>query len=196
MENQKGTGSTGEDSEKLEPIEFKKNDFTIFMEEMSDGFQRFHVKSGEVFKKFITSMRNALKYFRFKFFNIFRDKSIEEEQYEISRELYRQNKKLKRQLQEIEKSVDKTQNLASRIKEDTETIMLDIKIVVFMVESQMEKIENLDEYMMGNLGSDWNQIKNNWSMYKEGEITRSDFVKVALRKLGKNFLGIFVNVVS
>ena len=49
MENQKGTGSTGEDSEKLEPIEFKKNDFTIFMEEMSDGFQRFHIKSGEVF---------------------------------------------------------------------------------------------------------------------------------------------------
>jgi hypothetical protein len=137
-----------------------------------------------------------LKYFRFKFLNIFRDKSIEEEQYEITRDLYRQNKKLKKQLREIEMSVDKTQDLATQIKGDTETIMLDVKIVVFMVESQMEKIENLEDYMMGNLGSDWNQIKNNWSMYKDGEITRSDFVKVALRKLGKNFLGIFVNVVS
>ena len=100
------------------------------------------------------------------------------------------------QLREIEDSVDKTQKLATQIKGDTETIMLDVKVVVFMVESQMEKIENLEDYMMGSLGSDWNQIKNNWSMYKDGEITRGDFVKVALRKLGKNFLGIFVNVVS
>ena len=196
MENLKGTDPTEEDSEKLESQEFKKNDFTIFMEEMGDGFQKFYIKSGEVFKKFIKSIGNALKYFRFKFLNIFRDKSIEEEQYEITKNLYRQNKKLKQQLREIEESVDKTKNLAIQIKDDTETIMLDVKIVVFMVESQMEKIENLEDYMMGSLGSDWNQIKNNWSMYKEGEITRSDFVKVALRKLGKNFLGIFVNVVS
>jgi hypothetical protein len=196
MKNLKGTDPPEEDLERYEPRKFRKNDFTIFMEEMSDGIHRFHVKSGEVFKKFIKSIGNALKYFRFKFLNIFKDKSIEEEQYEISRNLYRQNKKLKRKLQEIEMAVDKTQNLATQIKGDTETIMLDIKIVVFMVESQMEKIENLDEYMMANLGSDWNQIRNNWSMYKEGEITRGDFVKVALRKLGKNFLGIFVNVVS
>ena len=196
MEKPKGTDPIEGELERINPQKFKKNDFTIFMEEMGDGFQKFYVKSGEVFKKFIKSMGNALKYFRFKFLNIFRNKSIEEEQYEITRSLYQQNKNLKRQLQEIEKTVEKTESLASQIKGDTETIMLDVKIVVFIVESQMEKIENLEDYMMGSLGSDWNQIKNNWSMYKEGEITRSDFVKVALRKLGKNFLGIFVNVVS
>ena len=196
MENLKGTDPKEEDSEKLESQEFKKNEFTIFMEEMGDGFQKFYIKSGEVFKKFRKSIGNALKYFRFKFLNIFRDKSIEEEQYEITRNVYHQNKILKQQLREIEESVDQTRNLATEIKGDTETIMLDVKIVVFMVESQMEKIENLEDYMMGSLGSDWNQIKNNWSRYKDGEITRGDFVKVALRKLGKNFLGIFVNVVS
>lgn len=196
MEKPKGTDPTEGELDRIKPQKFKKNDFTIFMEEMGDGFQKFYVKSGDVFKKFIKSIGNALKYFRFKFLNIFRDKSIEEEQYEISKNLYQQNKRLKKQLQEIEKTVENTENLASQIKGDTETIMLDVKIVVFMVESQMEKIENLEDYMMGSLGSDWNQIKNNWSMYKDGEITRGDFVKVALRKLGKNFLGIFVNVVS
>ena len=196
MENLKGTDPTEGELEGIESQKFKKNDFTIFMEEMGDGFQKFYVRSGEVFKKFIKSIGNALKYFRFKFLNIFREKSLEEEQYEITRNVYHQNKILKQQLREIEESVDQTRNLATEIKGDTETIMLDVKIVVFMVESQMEKIENLEDYMMGSLGSDWNQIKNNWSMYKDGEITRGDFVKVALRKLGKNFLGIFVNVVS
>lgn len=196
MENPNTNDHTGEDLVDQKTSGFKKSDFTIFMEEMGDGFQRFSVKSGEVFRKFINSLGNALRYFRFKFLNIFRDRSIEEEQYEISKNLYRQNKKLRKQLQEIEKTVDKTEKIANQIKGDTETIMIDIKIVVFMVESQMEKIENLEDYMMGNLGSDWNQIKNNWKMYKDGEITRGEFVKVALRKLGKNFLGIFVNVVS
>jgi len=196
METTKEADQKGEDSEGQKSQKFKKNDFTIFMEEMGDGVHKFYVKSGAVFKKFIKSMGNALKYFRFKFLNIFKDKSIEEEQYEISRNLYSQNKKLKMKLQEIEMSVEKTQKLASQIKDDTETIMLDIKIVVFMVENQMEKIEDLEDYMMGNLGNDWNQIKNNWGMYKEGEITRGDFVKVALRKLGKTFIGLFVNVAT
>ena len=196
MGNPNTTDHSREDLVDQKSQKFKKSDFIIFMEEMGNGIHKFYVKSGETFKKFRKSINNALKYFRFKFLNIFRDKSIEEEQYEITRNLYHQNKKLKRQLQKIEESVEKTQTITSEIKGDTETIMLDIKLVVFMVESQMEKIENLEDYMMGNLGSDWNQIKNNWRMYKDGEITRGDFVKIALRKLGKNFLGIFVNVVS
>jgi hypothetical protein len=50
--------------------------------------------------------------------------------------------------------------------------------------------------MKDNLGTDWLQIKNLWSEYKEGDMTRGEFAKAALKKLGKRFLGIFVNTVS
>ena len=196
MENPKEADPTGEDSDGQKSQKFNKSDFTIFMEEMGDGFHKFYVKSGEVFKKFIKSIDNALKYFKFKFLNIFRDKSIEEEQYEMSKRLYHQNKKLKKKLRGIEKSIDNTQDVAIQIKDDTEMIMLEVEYVISIVESQMAKIDNLEDYMMKKLGSDFDQIRNNWIMYKEGKITRGDFVKVALKKLGKNFIGLFVNIAT
>ena len=58
------------------------------------------------------------------------------------------------------------------------------------------KFDDVEEYMKDNLGTDWVQIKNFWAEYKEGEMTRGEFTKAALKKLGKNFLGIFVNTVS
>jgi len=196
METPKEADPVEEDSVEQKSQKFNINDFTIFMEEMGDGFHKFYVKSGEVFKKFIKSIDNAVKYFKFKFLNIFRDKSIEEEQYEMSKKLYHQNKKLKKKLREIEKLIDKTQDVAIQIKDDTEMIMLEVEYVISIVESQMAKIENLEDYMMRKLGSDFDQIRNNWIMYKEGEITRADFVKVALKKLGKNFIGLFVNIAT
>ena len=196
METPKEADPVEEDSVGQKSQKFNKSDFTIFMEEMGDGFHKFYVKSGEVFKKFIKSIDNALKYFKFKILNLFRDKSIEEEQYEMSKRLYHQNKKLKKKLREIEKSIDKTQDVAIQIKDDTEMIMLEVEYVISIVESQMAKIDNLEDYMMKKLGSDYDQIRNNWIMYKEGEITRADFVKVALKKLGKNFIGLFVNIAT
>ena len=196
METPKEADPVEEDSVGQKSQKFNKSDFTIFMEEMGDGFHKFYVKSGEVFKKFIKSIDNALKYFKFKILNVFRDKSIEEEQYEMSKRLYHQNKKLKKKLREIEKSIDKTQDVAIQIKDDTEMIMLEVEYVISIVESQMAKIDNLEDYMMKKLGSDYDQIRNNWIMYKEGEITRADFVKVALKKLGKNFIGLFVNIAT
>jgi len=196
MDTPKEADPVEEDSVEQKSQKFNKSDFTIFMEEMGDGFHKFYIKSGEFLKRFIKSIDNALKYFKFKFLNIFRDKSIEEEQYEMSKRLYHQNKKLKKKLREIEKSIDKTQDVAIQIKDDTEMIMLEVEYVISIVESQMAKIENLEDYMMRKLGSDFDQIRNNWIMYKEGEITRADFVKVALKKLGKNFIGLFVNIAT
>ena len=46
------------------------------------------------------------------------------------------------------------------------------------------------------MNTDWLQIKNLWSEYKEGEMTRGEFTKSALKKLGKSFLGLFVKTVS
>ena len=74
--------------------------------------------------------------------------------------------------------------------------MVDIETVAFILEYQMDRIDDLEDYMKENLGNDWVQIKNHWSMYKDGEITRIDFAKVALRKLGKKFISLFVTTVS
>lgn len=60
----------------------------------------------------------------------------------------------------------------------------------------MDRIDDVENYMKDNLGTDWLQIKNFWSEYKEGDMTRGEFTKAALKKLGKSFLGIFVNTVS
>ena len=57
----------------------------------------------------------------------------------------------------------------------------------------MARIEDLEVYMKDNLGSDWSQLKHNWQEYKEGDITRLDFAKLALKKLGKQFLGVFIS---
>ena len=56
-----------------------------------------------------------------------------------------------------------------------------------------EKFEDVETYMRTNLGSDWSQLKQKWQEFKQGDISRGEFVKVSLRKLGKKFLGIFVS---
>ena len=68
--------------------------------------------------------------------------------------------------------------------------------VVTIIELQMEtkgKIEDVEIYMKKHLGSNWDQIKYSWQEYKDEKITRGTFVKTALKKLSKKFLGIFVN---
>ncbi len=57
----------------------------------------------------------------------------------------------------------------------------------------MDRIEDVESYIKEKLGSDWNQLQHNWQEYKEGEISRGEFVKAALKKVGKRFLGIFIN---
>ncbi len=103
---------------------------------------------------------------------------------------------MEKQLEEIVTSLSKTQELAGQIKEDTSKIKLDIEAVSVILEYQMDRIDDVEEYMKENLGTDWVQIKYLWSEYKEGDITRGEFTKAALKKLGKSFLGIFVNTVS
>ena len=83
--------------------------------------------------------------------------------------------------------------LTKEIKADTSKIVLDIDFVIQVLDYQMERVEDVEEYMKENLGSDWLQIKNCWKDYKNGDIPRKKFTKVALKKLGKAFLGIFVN---
>ena len=191
---------------KLEPekSEFKKNDFTITFDNMGDGFEMFVQKSADALFGLGKYIKNLFTSIKIKKKNDtkagkplkFRRKTPAERQYELSKKIYREHRKLEKQLEKIDASLAKTQELAGQIKEDTSKIKLDIEAVSVILEYQMDRIDDVEDYMKDHLGSDWLQIKNLWSDYKEGEMTRGDFTKAALKKLGKNFLGIFVNTVS
>jgi hypothetical protein len=192
--------STPARGEKLEPEkpEFKKNDFTITMDSMGDGFEMFIQKSADALFDLGKNIKNFFASLKKKKKNDTKSKrkTPAERQYELSKKIYREHRKLERKLEKIETSLTKTHELAGQIKEDTSKIKLDIEAVSVILEYQMDRIDDVEEYMKENLGNDWVQIKYLWSEYKEGDITRGEFTKAALKKLGKGFLGIFVNTVS
>ena len=198
--------STPAREEKLEPEKpkFNKNDFTIKLDNMGDSFEMFIQKSadalfglGKKIKKLFAPKKVKKKNDAKTVKSIkFRRKTPAERQYELSKKIYREHRKLERQLEKIETSLTKTHELAGQIKEDTSKIKLDIEAVSVILEYQMDRIDDVENYMKDNLGTDWLQIKNLWSEYKEGDMTRGEFAKAALKKLGKRFLGIFVNTVS
>lgn len=193
MEEPKETDPKREKSPDKGPPEFNREEFSIELEETKDGKQTFYVKSEEFFQKIGDAIKNAINYFKFKFKKIFSKKYQEGQQYKLSMKTYRQNKKMEKQLKELEESLQKTHELTTQIKEDTSKIIVDIEWVVILVLRQMDRIEDVEFYMKNKLGSDWSQLKNSWQEYKVGEITRGKFAKEALKKLGKKFLGIFVN---
>lgn len=193
-----------ETSEKKSEIEgyhdLKKNDFSIQIEEEKDGTQSFYVKSEDFFQKVGQAFNNVINYFKFKFHKVFSKKDTEEQHYKMSKKLYKQQEKLEKKLKKITQSLEKTHELAGQIKDDTSQIKLDIETVAVILEYQMDrisdKIDGVENYMKEHLGSDWLQIKNNWTQFKDGEISRGEFAKLALKKLGKIFLGIFVSTSS
>ncbi len=130
--------------EKLEPEKpkFKKNDFTITLNSMGDGFEMFIQKSadalfdlGKNIKKLFASRKikkkNDTK--TVKLIKI-RRKTPAERQYELSKKIYREHRKLEKQLEKIDASLTKTHELAGQIKEDTSKIKLDIETVGVILE--------------------------------------------------------------
>ena len=182
-----------EDSDELDAQEFNKNEFSIEIEETKEGKQTFFVKSEEFFQKIVKSLKNFADYFKFKFKKIFSRKDTEEQHYVMSKKIYKQHKRLEKKMKELEVSLEKTTELTGQIKEDTSKIVLEVEWVVILLERQMARIEDVETYMRTNLGSDWSQLKQKWQEFKQGDISRGEFVKIGLRKLGKKFLGIFVS---
>ena len=96
-------------------------------------------------------------------------------------------------MKQVEESLQKTHELASQIKDDTSKIIIDIEWVVILIMRQMDQIKDVESYMKEKLGSDWNQLAHKWQEFKVGDITRGEFAKEALKKVGKKFLGIFIS---
>ena len=160
--------------------EEKEDPIKQFFQEIKDDIQGFSEKSGEFFievkkdvdtdwQKFKDSWKNMMKKF----------KNIDPK--------YRRLTKLYHKLKEMDSTV-------SEIKEDTREIKLDISEVAIMIEQLMEGHEDLEGYMKENLGSDWKILKHSWQKCKEGEISKWQFAKIGLSKVGKRFAGIFIKV--
>lgn len=79
----------------------------------------------------------------------------------------------------------------SEIKDETREIKLKIEDVADLIDKLMEGMTDIEGYMKQNLGSDWKILKNSWKKCKKGEITKKEFIKIGLSKIGKKFANIF-----
>ncbi len=156
----------------------KKSPIKQFFLDIRDGIQGFSEMSGnfviKVKKDFAISLENLKVSWKRMLKNM-----------KESDPKYRRFKKLYTKLEKMESKL-------AEIHDDTREIKLKVSQVVFMIEYLMDDIKDIEEYMKKNLGSDWLIIKDSWRRVKSGEISKKEFIKTSLLKLGKRFVGIFV----
>ena len=159
------------EEEKKEPINqfFSeiKDDIDSFSEDTGEYFITIRKNIEEDWGKFKTSWKNMIK----------KVKNLDPK--------YRRLTKLYSKIKDMDSTV-------TEIKDDTNEIKLNVSQVTFMVENLMEGINDIEGYMKENLGSDWKLIKNSWHQCKSGEISKKEFIKLALSKVGKKFVHIFL----
>ncbi len=74
------------------------------------------------------------------------------------------------------------------IKTDTALI----KDYTSQIEEVFDRIDDLESFLINNLGGDFTKIKYVWQQYKAGEITRKELIKEGLKLIGKHFAKIFI----
>ncbi|MFX1273736.1 MAG: hypothetical protein ACFFBP_14275 [Promethearchaeota archaeon] len=192
MEGPNDLPSSIEIEEQQEKNEFMRG-ITIFISELKDGALQFSIKSEDFFKNLKKGIQINLSKLKSKWNKlIFGEK--EEKNVKLTKKLMKKYQTLERKLAKIESTTTTTHELAKQIKEDTSQIMLDINDVSLILEMVMDRVDNVEDYMKRNLGSDWNKIKNHWLKYKNDEITKGEFIKFGLKSIGKKFLSIFINI--
>ncbi len=160
--------------------EDKKNPFNQFFIDMRNDIEGFSEKSGEYFIKVKKDVKSDWQNFKDSWKNMIKKfKNLDPK--------YRRLTKLYNKFKELDSKV-------SEIQEDTKEIKLEISDVATLIEQLMEKNENIEDYMKENLGSDWKVLKNSWQKCKEGNISKWEFAKVGLSKVGKKFAGIFIKI--
>ncbi|MHA1147713.1 MAG: hypothetical protein ACTSR8_05670 [Promethearchaeota archaeon] len=86
-------------------------------------------------------------------------------------------KKLQVVLQQILEKLDD-------VKSDTELI----KEYTFYIEQIMEKQEDLEDFMIKRLGTDFDVLKHAWADYKAGKIGKAGLIGQGIKLLGKKFI--------
>lgn len=70
------------------------------------------------------------------------------------------------------------------IKSDTELI----KEYTSQIEEIFDKVEDLEDFLIQSLGSDFAKIKHAWQDFKAGKITKGGLIKEGLKIIGKKFV--------
>jgi len=157
--------------------EKKKGPFGQFFQEFKEDIEVFSKDSGEFFFKIKKDVDEDWGKFKTSWKNMIKKVKNLDPKYKRLNKLYAKLKQMDSTMAEI--------------KEDTTEIKLEISEIVVMIESMMEGINDIEGFMEKNLGSDWKILKKAWQKYKAGEITRGEFIKTGLSKVGKKFAGIF-----
>lgn len=179
MENSKNDESTQNDT-LLVRKKKKKNPFSQFILDLKKGFKGFSEKSGEFFVKVDKNFQDNLKKIKASWKKMLKNIKKSDPKYKRYKKLYTKLEKMDSQLSEI--------------GADTKEIKLKVSEVAFMIENLMEEIDNIEDYMKENLGSDWVILKNAWQRCKDGEISKLEFIKTGLLKIGKKFASIFIRL--
>ena len=144
------------------------------------SFKGFTERSGKFIIKVDKNFKNSLKKVKDSWKKMMRDIKKSDPKYKRYKKLYTKLEKMDSKLSEIEG--------------DTKEIKMKVYEVAFMIEHLMEDIDNIEGYMKENLGSDWVILRNAWQRCKDGEISKAEFIKMGLLKIGKKFASIFIKV--
>jgi hypothetical protein len=106
----------------------------------------------------------------------------------------RENDPKRKRFRKLYGKLEEMETQLAEIKDDTGDIRLKIDDVADIVHKLMEEMNDVEGYMKDNLGSDWKIIKNSWKRCKKGEISKKEFIKIGLNKVGKRFASIFINM--
>jgi hypothetical protein len=61
----------------------------------------------------------------------------------------------------------------------------DLKKELVNIEVEMDKIEDLGQFLKEKLSTDWGKIKRSFDAYNSGEITKAVFIEIAIKNIGK-----------
>ncbi len=178
-----------------EDKEIAQDDIILVQEEKKDPISQF-------FTDIFTEMKNGIDSLSEEsgeyFLNVKKDVSSDWQKFKLSwKNMIEKVKNLDPKHKRFKKLYDKIKTVelkVSEIKDDTTQIKLEISEVATMIEHLMEGHEDLETYMKENLGSDWKVLKNSWKRCKKGDITKWEFAKIGLSRVGKKFAGIFIKV--
>lgn len=89
---------------------------------------------------------------------------------------------------ELIRYIKEETSLIGDIKDDTEAIT---QAVAYMEEHLDEKMDDIDNYLRVKLGTTTQKLKQHWNNYKDGKISKKDFIFRALKIGGKKLLKFF-----
>ena len=103
------------------------------------------------------------------------------------------DKRISELRKELKNLFDQRDNNINIIIENTEKVLQNQNITDSYITN---KLDELEQYLITHLASDWEKIKEAWENYKKGKIKKKELINLGLKTIGKNFINIFIKFYS